>query len=88
MVSYSNKNESSEKAGMAITRKGLWLLLAGFLVMVLGYILLSGGGSDDPQVFNYAMFDFRRLVLAPVVIIAGIVVEIVAIMKVFKKEEK
>ena len=64
---------------MAVSRKGLSLMLAGLLVMVAGYILMMGGGSKDPQVFNYAMFDFRRLVAAPVVIIAGIVVEIVAI---------
>lgn len=72
---------------MAMTKKGLRLLLAGLLVMVAGYILMTGGGSDDPQVFNYAMFDFRRLVAAPVVIIAGIVIEIVAIMGAFGGEE-
>jgi len=66
---------------MATTRKGLKLILAGVLVMIAGYILLAGGGSADPQVFNYAMFDFRRLVAAPVVILAGIVVIIVAIMR-------
>ena len=68
-----------KKDKMALTPKGLKLMLAGLLVMVAGYILLMGGGSKDPQVFNYAMFDFRRLVAAPVVIVAGIVVEIVAI---------
>ena len=73
---------------MAITRRGLRLLLSGLLVMVAGYILMTGGGSDDPQVFNYAMFDFRRTVAAPVVIVAGIVVEIVAIMKVLPGKEK
>ena len=55
-------------------------LLVGLIVMVSGYILMSGGGSDDPQVFNYAMFDFRRMVAAPITIIAGIVIVIVAIM--------
>ena len=74
--------ENKEK--MPITPKGLKYLLVGLLVMVSGYILMSGGGSDDPQVFNYAMFDFRRLVVAPVVIILGIIIEIVAIMGVFK----
>ena len=75
---------------MAITPKGLRYLLAGLVVMVSGYILMTGGGSEDPQVFNYAMFDFRRMVAAPLVIILGIVIEIVAIMRVFKdnKEEK
>ena len=75
---------------MAITPKGLKYLLIGLLVMVSGYILMAGGGSDDPQVFNYAMFDFRRMVAAPVVIVLGIVIEVVAIMRVFGKgkEEK
>jgi hypothetical protein len=70
---------------MAITPKGLRLLLIGLIVMVAGYLLMIGGGSDDPNVFNYEMFDFRRMVAAPVVIICGIIVEVVAIMKVFKE---
>lgn len=80
--------ENNEK--MAMTPKGLKFLLVGLVVMVSGYILMTGGGSDDPQVFNYAMFDFRRLIAAPIVIILGIVIEIVAIMGIFKnnKEEK
>ena len=61
-------------------KKGLRLLLAGVVVMISGYILMTGGGSSDPSVFNFAMFDFRRLVAAPVVILAGIVTIIVAIM--------
>lgn len=70
---------------MPMTPKGLRLLLAGVVVMISGYILMMGGGSDSPEVFNYAMFDFRRMVAAPVVIIAGLVIEVVAIMKIFKK---
>ena len=77
--------ENSEK-GMAITVKGLKLLAIGLLVMVAGFILMMGGGSDDPAVFSKDMFDFQRLVAAPLVIICGIVVEVVAIMKVFKSE--
>ena len=73
---------------MAMSPKGLRVLLIGFLVMVSGYILMTGGASDDPQVFNYAMFDFRRLVAAPVVIGLGIIIEIVAIMKVWKTKEE
>ena len=69
---------------MPITPRGLKLLLVGLIVMVSGYILMTGGGSDDPQVFNYAMFDFRRMVAAPIVIILGIVIEVVAVMNVFK----
>ena len=74
--------ENNEK--MPITRRGLKLLLIGLIVMVSGYLLMMGGGSDSPQVFNYDMFDFRRLVAAPTVIILGIIIEVVAIMRVFK----
>lgn len=70
---------------MAITPKGLKLLLIGVIVMIAGYALMTGGASDDPNVFNYEMFNFRRMVAAPVVIICGIIIEVVAIMKVFKE---
>ena len=69
---------------MPLTRKGFLFLVAGVVVMIAGYILMAGGGSKDPQVFNYAMFDFRRLVAAPLVIVAGVVIEIIAIMGIFK----
>ena len=65
---------------MAMTVSGLKALLIGLLVMVSGYILMSGGGSDNPQVFNYAMFNSVRLVIAPIVIVLGIIIEIIAIM--------
>ena len=72
---------------MAMTPKGLKLLLVGLIVMVAGYVLMMGGGSEDPQVFNYDMFDFRRLVAAPVVIVAGIITIVVAILRKEKTEE-
>ena len=76
-----------ENTKMPITPKGLKFLLVGLIVMVAGYILMMGGGSDDSQIFNWAMFDFRRMVAAPVVIVLGIVIEIVAIMGMFKGKE-
>lgn len=69
----------------ALPKKNFLLILTGLGIMVLGYILLSGGGSDDPNVFNYEMFDFRRLVIAPLVILAGFGFEMYAIMKKPKK---
>ena len=72
---------------MPITPQGLKYLLVGLVVMVAGYILMMGGGVKDPQIFNWDMFDFRRMVAAPVVIILGIVIEVVAIMGMFKNKE-
>ncbi len=80
-------SDMENNTNMPITPKGLKYLLIGLIVMVAGYILMMGGGSDDPQVFNWAMFDFRRMVAAPVVIILGIVIEVVAIMGMFKGKE-
>ena len=80
--------EMEDNPKMAITPKGLKFIIIGVVVMIAGYILLMGGGVKDPQVFNYAMFDFRRLVAAPLVIIAGIVIVIVAIMGVIKEKKK
>ncbi len=71
---------------MPITSKGLRLVLAGLIVMVSGYILLAGGGVKDPEVFNYAMFDFRRLVAAPVVILCGMIVIVAGIMNKERKD--
>lgn len=69
----SNKN-------MPTSRRGIILMIAGVVIMFLGYILMIGGGSSDPAVFNPAMFDFRRLTLSPIVIIAGVAVVIAGIM--------
>lgn len=71
--------ENNEK--FAITAKGLKLMIVGLIVLVAGFILLAGGGVKDPAVFNYDMFDFRRLVAAPIVMLCGVIIEIVAIMK-------
>ena len=81
-------NSDNKETKMAITPKGLKLLLLGVIVLIAGYILMAGGNSGDPNVFNEDIFDFQRLVAAPIVIIAGLVIEVVAIMKVFKNKDK
>ena len=55
------------------------LVIVGIALIALGFILMIGGGSSDPDVFNEEMFNFRRLTLAPILVLAGFVVEIVAI---------
>lgn len=70
----------------AVSKKNIFLILIGLLIMVVGYILMSGGGSDDPNVFNYDMFSFRRMVIAPIVILIGFAFEIYAIMKRQKRQ--
>lgn len=81
-----NCMSESDKSKFAIGRRGLKLMIIGLVVLVAGYILLAGGGVKNPAVFNYGMFSFQRLVVAPIVMLSGIVIEIVAIMHVGKKE--
>ena len=69
------------KDNFSVSPKGVRTILIGLILMVSGYILMVGGGSNDPAVFNDAMFDFRRMVASPVLVVLGIVIVIVAIMK-------
>ena len=64
---------------MPFGRMNYILVLIGIALIALGFILMIGGGSSDPDVFNEQMFNFRRLTLAPILVLAGFVVEIVAI---------
>jgi len=58
----------------------MWMLI-GIGCIFLGFILMSGGGSKDPNVFNPDIFSFRRITLAPVVVLIGFVIEFYAILK-------
>jgi hypothetical protein len=62
------------------------ILLVGIAVIALGFILMSGGGSDDPNVFNEAIFNFRRIRLAPTTVLIGFGITIYAIIKNPKKD--
>ena len=72
---------AGENPRMPLTRRNYILLAAGFAVIVLGFVLMAGGGSDSPDEFDYAMFSWRRITLAPILVIGGFVGEIYAILK-------
>lgn len=66
----------------ALGKQNYILLLIGFAIIVIGFILMAGGGSDDPNVFNAKeLYSFRRVTLAPAVVLFGFAFEIYAIMK-------
>jgi hypothetical protein len=73
--------EPESRAGFAFGKENYRLLLIGLALIVLGFLLMIGGGSKDPNVFSQDIFNFQRLTLAPILILAGYVVEIFAIMK-------
>ena len=61
-------------------RRNYVFMIAGLLLIAAGYVLMAGGGSDDPAVFNDAIFNTRRLVIAPILVLAGFGMELYAIM--------
>jgi hypothetical protein len=71
----------TNETGFAIPRENYKLLLIGFITIIIGFALMSGGRSTDPKVFNKEIFNFRRINLAPVVVLAGFIFEIWAIMR-------
>ena len=79
------KNDNKEKMNFALGRENYKLLAIGFGIIVLGFLLMLGGKSDDPNKFSDEIFSFRRITLAPLVVIAGFIFEIWAIMKKPKK---
>lgn len=65
----------------AIPKKNIVLIIVGLAVILLGYILIMGGGAENPETFNEDLFSVRRMYVAPVVIILGFAIEVYAILK-------
>jgi hypothetical protein len=74
------KNEE-QKHEFLFEKVNYKFLLIGIAVIALGFILMSGGGSDDPNVFNEEIFNFRRIRLAPTTVLIGFGITIYAILK-------
>ena len=68
-------------SNFSVSPKGVRNMLIGLILMISGFILMIGGGSSDPNVFNESMFDARKTVVAPIVILLGIAIVIIGIMK-------
>jgi len=65
------KTTATAADGFAFTRTNYTWLIAGLGILVIGYILMAGGKSEDPNVFSEAIFNFRRITLAPIVVLTG-----------------
>jgi membrane-bound ClpP family serine protease len=81
MAEKTTQKESIQNTAFAFSKENYIFLFLGLIVMAIGFLLMIGGKSEDPQVFNEAIFNFQRLTLAPILIIAGYIIEIYAIMK-------
>jgi len=84
------KSEVKERNnGFAIGRQNYLYLIIGFAIIIVGFLLMIGGRSEDPNVFNgKEIFSFRRITLAPIVVLIGFAFEIWAIMKKPKESDK
>ena len=78
-ASLTDKNDSE----MPLSMRNYALIGIGLVVIILGMVLMCGGGSDDPTQFNYEMFSWRRITLAPLLIVGGFAFEIYALLKRF-----
>lgn len=89
-----SKKLTEKKSEMALDKQNYRLLAIAFIVVVIGFLLMTGSSNDDPQVFNEEIYSFRRITLAPMVVLFGFLFGVYAIMKKpadikkDKKEEK
>jgi len=77
-IRMSKKEESKE--GFLFEKKNYIIMLVGMLFIALGFVLMSGGGSDNPAVFNEEIYNFRRIRLAPTLVLIGFAIEVYAIL--------
>lgn len=75
------KLSNEKKEGFALGSANLKLMAIGFVIIIIGFVLMSGGGSEDPNVFDESIYDFRHITLAPIVVLIGYAFEVYAIMK-------
>jgi hypothetical protein len=75
------KKEDQKKFELALDKENYMLLAIAFAIVVVGFLLMMGGGSDNPEVFNEAIYGFQRITLAPVVVLIGFIFAVYAIMK-------
>ena len=68
------------KKKLLFGKRNYKFMLIGILFIAVGFILMSGGGSDDPNIFNEEIYSFRRIRLAPILVIIGFIIEVYAIL--------
>jgi membrane-bound ClpP family serine protease len=78
--------EQKPRMSFAFTRKNYIILLFGIFLIIIGYVLLAGGGTKDPNQFSYELFSTQRMVTAPIILMLGYVTIAVSIM--YKEKPK
>ena len=81
MANKKNIKQSADNLDFAIGKENFKYIAIGIGILVIGFLLMSGGKSDDPNIFNPEIFSFRRITLAPIIVVGGFGFIIWAIMK-------
>ena len=74
------KNKNSNKKTFVFGKKNYVVMIIGLAFITLGFILMSGGGSEDPNIFNPEIYNFRRIKLAPSLVLIGFAIQVYAIL--------
>jgi hypothetical protein len=74
------KNKVKQKPEFLFGKRNYIIMLIGIVFITAGFIFMSGGGSDDPNVFNEEIYNWQRIRLAPTLVIIGLAIEIYAIL--------
>jgi hypothetical protein len=77
----AKNKEDTGKPNFALGKRNYILMVIGFIIIVIGFLLMIGGKSENPNEFNPEIFSFRRITLAPIVVLFGFIFEIWAIMR-------
>ncbi len=88
MKKRSNSNNTAPKPDYVFGKKNYTVMGIGIAVIALGFLLMAGGGSDDPNVFNPEIYNFRRIRLAPTIVLIGFGIEVYAILLNPNKKKK
>jgi len=87
-MSKQQNNNAPFKPDYVFGKKNYIVMGIGIAVIALGFILMAGGGSDDPNVFNPEIYNFRRIRLAPTIVLIGFGIEVYAILLNPNKKKK
>jgi len=74
------ENENIQKPEFLFGKRNYIIMVIGLIVIALGFIFMSGGGSNDPEIFNEEIYNWQRIRLAPTLVIIGLGIEIYAIL--------
>jgi len=83
-----NKEKNNVQGEFLFGKRNYVIMIVGIAIILIGFVLMIGGGSDDPSVFNEEMYNFRRIRLAPTVVLIGLAVQVYAIMAKPEKNKK